>query len=176
MSFLLHHLFPVLLANIPRLKLAGKVLTPSKWVKYLGVHLNEHLNWKHHVSTIAAKLRRANGAISKIRHYAPTKTLLNVYHAIFMSHVRYAAQIWALCDNTTTHRIQVLQNTAIRLMTFNGPRVSATPLLANFELLNVFDQVKVMNIAYLHRYFNANLPAESLQSLKFEKNSTPNWD
>ena len=90
-----------------------------------------------------------------------------------MSHVRYAAQIWALCDNTTTHRIQVLQNTAIRLMTFNGPRVSATPLLANFELLNVFDQVKVMNIAYLHRYFNANLPTESLQSLKFEKTQHP---
>ena len=161
------------LDSIPRLKLAGKVLTPSKWVKYLGVHLDEHLNWKHHVSTIAAKLRRANGAISKIRHYVPTKTLLNVYHAIFVSHVRYAAQIWALCDNTTTHRIQVLQNTAIRLMTFNGPRVSATPLLANFELLNVFDQVKVMNITYLHRYLNANLPAESLQSLKFEKTQHP---
>ena len=91
-----------------------------------------------------------------------------------MSHVRHAAQIWALCDdNTTTHRIQVLQNTAIRLMTFNGPRVSTTPLLANFEILNVFDQVKVMNIAYLHRYFNANLPAESLQSLKFEKTQHP---
>ena len=115
------------LDSIPRLKLAGKMLTPSKWVKYLGVHMDEHLNWKHHVSTIAAKLRRANGAISKIRHYVPTKTLLNVYHAIFVSHVRYAAQIWALCDNTTTHRIQTLQNIAIRLITFNDPRVSATP-------------------------------------------------
>eukprot|EP00111_Clytia_hemisphaerica_P014461 TCONS_00042574-protein len=54
-------------------------------------------------------------------------------------------------------------------MTFNGPRVSATPLLANLELLNVFDQVKVMNIKYIHKYFNNNLPAESLQTLVFEK-------
>ena len=157
------------LDSIPRLKLAGQTLTPSKWVKFLGVHLDEHLNWKHHVSTVATKLRRANGALSKIRHYAPTKILINVYHAIFASHVRYAAQIWALCDNTVTHRIQILQNTAARLMTFNGPRVSAKPLLADLELLTVFDQVKVMNITYLHRYFNQNLPSESLKTLTFEK-------
>ena len=157
------------LDSIPRLKLSGQILTPSKWVKYLGVYLDEHLNWKQHVSTIATKLRRANGAISKIRHYVPTKTLLSVYHAIFASHFRYAAQTWALCDNTVTHRIQTLQNTAIRLITFNGPRVSANPLLADLKLLNVFDHVKVMNIAYLHRYFNANLPADSLNTLTFDK-------
>ena len=33
----------------------------------------------------------------------------------------------------------------------------------------VFDQVKVMNITYLHRYFNQNLPSESLKTLTFEK-------
>ena len=51
-----------------------------------------------------------------------------------------------------------------RLMTFNGPRVSANPPLADLELLNVFDQVKVTNITYLHRYFNQNLPSDSLNT------------
>ena len=54
-------------------------------------------------------------------------------------------------------------------MTFNGPRISATPLFADLELLNFFDQVKAMNIVYLHKYFNANLPVASLQTLQFEK-------
>ena len=87
----------------PRLKLAGKILTPSKSVKYLGVHLDEHLNWKAHVSSVAPKLRRANGALSKLRHYVPSKLLLNVYHAIFGSHIRYASQVWGLRDNSVTH-------------------------------------------------------------------------
>ena len=95
------------------------------------------------------KLRRANGALSKIRYFVSTKTLITIYHGIFASHVRYAAQIWALCDNVVTHRIQVLQNSAVRIMTFNGPRVSANPLLINLELLNVFYQVKIMNIIYV---------------------------
>jgi hypothetical protein len=154
---------------IPRLKLSGKTLTPSKSVKYLGVHLDEHLNWKAHVSTIVTKLRRANGAISKFRHYVPIKTLLNVYHAIFISHVRYASQIWGLCDNSVTHRILTLQNITLRLITFNGPRVSATALYAELGLLKLFDQVKVMNILYVHKFLNGNLPSDVLSTLKFEK-------
>ena len=154
---------------IPRLKLSGKILSPSKSVKYLGVHLDEHLNWKTHTASVAVKLRRANGALSKLRHFVPTKTLLNVYHAIFASHTRYACQIWGLCDNSVTHRILTLQNFALRLITFNGPRVSATPLYAEHGILKFFDQVEVMNILYVHKYLNGNLPSDTLNTLKFEK-------
>jgi len=54
----------------------------------LGVHLDEHLNWKcliGNVSSISVKLRRANGALSKLCHFIPTRLLVNIYHAIFMS-------------------------------------------------------------------------------------------
>ena len=154
---------------LPRLKLAGQILTASKWVKYLGVRLDEHLNWKPHVSSVATKLRRANGALSKLRHYVPTKLLVNIYHAIFASHTRYASQVWGLCDNSVTHRILTLQNFAMRLITFNGPRKSATPLYAELSLLKFFDQVKVLNILYVHKYLNGNLPEDCLKTLKFEK-------
>ena len=120
---------------IPRLKLSGKILSPSKSVKYLGVHLDEHLNWKPHIASIATKLRRANGALSKLRYFVPIKILTNVYHAIFSSHTRYASQIWGLRDNSVTHRILTLQNFAMRLLTFNGPKTSATPLYSKLGIL-----------------------------------------
>ena len=158
---------------IPRLKLFGKILTPSKSVKYLGVHLDEHLNWKVHTGVVAAKLRKANGAISKLRHYVPREILLSVYHAIFESHMRYACQVWGLCDNTVTHRIQVLQNTAMRLITFNGPRTSASPLFAEMGLLKFFDHVKIMNILYVQKYLNNSLPTDVLTTLNFEEIDHP---
>ena len=94
---------------IPSLKLDGKRIYPSQSVKYLGVYLDENLCWKSHVDHIAPKLQRANGLLSKIRHYVPPKTLLNIYHSIFSSHMRYACQVWGLCDTTITHRIFTLQ-------------------------------------------------------------------
>ena len=138
-------------------------------MKYLGVHLDEHLNWKPHIASIASKLRRANGALSKLRYFVPTKILTNVYHAIFASHARYASQIWGLRDNSVSHRILTLQNFAMRLLTFKGPRTSATPLYSELGILKFFDQVEIMNILYVHKYLNGNLPVDSLETLKFER-------
>ena len=83
--------------------------------------------------------------------------------------MRYACQIWGLCDNSITHRILTLQNTALRLITFNAPRTSATPLFAQLRILKFFDLVKLLNILYVHQYFNGSLPLDTLNTLKFSK-------
>ena len=57
----------------------------------------------------------------------------------------------------------------MRLLTFNGPRVSATPLYAELGVLKFFDQVEIMNILYVHKYLNGNLPTDTLKTLKFSK-------
>ena len=59
----------------------------------------------------------------------------------------------------------------MRLITFNGPRVSATPLYAEVGVLKLFDQVKLMNILYIHKYLNGKLPQDTLKTLKFERTS-----
>ena len=42
-------------------------------VKYQGVILDENLSWESHINYISLKLRKANGALSKIRYYVPNK-------------------------------------------------------------------------------------------------------
>ena len=153
----------------PFLKLMGNRVYPSHSVKYLGVHLDEHLNWKPHISSIATKLQRANGILSKIRHYVPLKSLINIYHGIFGSHIRYASQIWGLYDNTVTHRILTLQKTAVRLITFSNPRSPSSPIFSELKLLKIFDLVEVLNILLVHQHLNQNLPSDTLATLNFDK-------
>ena len=154
---------------LPTLNLDGKRIYPSQSVKYLGVYLDENLCWKPHVNHIASKLQRANGALSKIRHYVPHYTLLNIYHSIFSSHMRYACQVWGLRDTTTTHRILTLQKSALRLISFNQPRAPSSPIFANLDILNFFDLVKVLNIQFVHKFLNSELPSDTLNTLAFNK-------
>ena len=154
---------------IPRLKLLGKRIYPSPSVKYLGVHLDAHLNWKPQVLSIANKLKRANGVLSKLCHYVPQSCLLNIYHAIFASHMRYACQIWGLSDNSITHRILTLQKTALRLITFSEPRAPSAQIFANLGILKFFDQVEVLNILLVHQHLNLQLPLDTLHTLKLSK-------
>ena len=66
-----------------KLKLCGKKLFTSKSVKYLGVILDECLQWNFHINQLCLKLNKANAMLCKIRHYVNETTLRSIYHAIF---------------------------------------------------------------------------------------------
>ena len=168
-EFILFRSRSKLLSYTPFLKLLGKRIYPSPVVKYLGVLLDEHLNWRPQISIIASKLQRANGALSKLRYYIPLNSLVNIYHAIFASHMRYGCQLWGLRDNTYSHRVLTLQKAALRLITFSEPRASSNPIFSNLGILKFFDMVEVLNIKFVHQFFNRALPLELLDTLKFYK-------
>ena len=119
------------LTFIPFFKLLGKRIYPNSSVKYLGIRIDQYLDWKSYISETSIKLWRANGALSKLEHYIPLKTLVNIYHAIFSSHMRYACQVWGLCDNVACHRILTLQKLALRLITFSAPRTPSNPIFSD---------------------------------------------
>jgi hypothetical protein len=156
-----------------RLKLNGNKLFFSPFVKYLGVLLDPHLSWKFHTSDLAAKLRRTNGAISKLRHYVPRKTLISVYHALFLSHASYACQIWGQNINPNLNRIVKLQKACIRLITFSTYRHPSKPLLHQLGLLNLPDTINLYNISLIYQILNLLAPIDicNLFSLSYQPNT-----
>ena len=58
-----------------KIKLNWKQLYSSMSVKYLGIKIDEILNWKQHIHDIAVKLKRANALISITRNYVNKLTL-----------------------------------------------------------------------------------------------------
>ena len=71
-----------------KIKINGKKLDPSNHIKYLGIFLDENLNWEKQINVLTSKLRKANGALAKLRHYIPTEILISIYYAIFNCHLR----------------------------------------------------------------------------------------
>ena len=68
-----------------KIKLSRKRLHPSKSVKYLGIKIDENLNWKDQTDDIVTKLNRANALLYKIKNYISFNTLKAIYFAIFDS-------------------------------------------------------------------------------------------
>ena len=50
-------------------------------MRYLGINIDEKLTWKQQISDVAIKLSKANGILSKLRHFIDRKTLKSIYHA-----------------------------------------------------------------------------------------------
>ena len=69
-------------------------------MKYLGVKIDENLNWKDQTNDIATNLQRANAVFYKIRNYVSFNTLKAIYFAIFDSHINYTNLIWGQNANS----------------------------------------------------------------------------
>ena len=69
-------------------------------VKYLGVTLEENLDWNLHLNSLKLKLNKATGLLCKIRHYVPKLLLKTSYYTIFYSYLIYACQDWGEDFNT----------------------------------------------------------------------------
>ena len=140
------------------IKLHGKTLTPSKYVKYLGIYLDEFLSGNTQCTELTKKLNRANGMLAKARHYVPEPELKNIYHAIFSSHTLYGSQVWTSKLISVTDNIAKLQKTAMRIMTFSEFRAHSEPLFKKLEILKFSDSITINNCSFLYDYFHKNLP------------------
>ena len=62
----------------------------KEFIKYLGILIDSHLTWKHHIDHIAIKISRTIGLISKLRHFVPKHTLINIYRSLVVPYLIYS--------------------------------------------------------------------------------------
>ena len=140
-----------------KIKIDGKRVTPSKYVKYLGIYLDNFLSWHQQEQDMRSRLSRAAGMLCKVRNYVDFDTLKMVYSGIFSSILGYGSLIWGQHDRIVT-RLQKIQNKAIRYMNFKSKRTSANPLFASSGILKLADHITLQNCLFAHDSLNRNLP------------------
>ena len=153
-----------------KIKINGKRIYPSSHVKYLGIFIDSHLNWSFHSDALASRLSRANGMLLKIRHYVSKNTLRSIYFGIFSSLISYGAQIWGQRLNKHIHRLEKLQNKAIRIINFANFRAPVTPLYLKSKILKLSDNIKLMDFLYVVDNIKGNLPCVFNDTLQFSRN------
>ena len=142
-----------------RLKINGKRIYASKTIKYLGMYLDDSLNGSFHCKTLTKKLKRANGMLTKARHYVNSTDLKTLYHAIFSSHLTYGCQIWGQNVNVFNQKIFKLQNKALRIISFSDFRVDADPLYLRFKILKLKDHIVLQNCLFVYEALSKVSPA-----------------
>ena len=104
--------------------------------------------------------------LSKIRYYVSKETLHMVYYGIFSSLLIYGSQVWGQ-QNAVTKKLQILQNKALRIMHFQPPRTSATPLFKLSNILKINDYVNLQNFLLTYRSLKRQLPSSLQGNMNF---------
>ena len=84
--------------------------------KFLGVVIDEQLNWEPHFNYLESKLNSCLVTIKRIKSYIPKCEYKNIYNALFMSHLTYCTSCWGGVPDYKLSRIFAIQKRCIRLL------------------------------------------------------------
>lgn len=159
-------------------KLAGiYTIKRTNNFKYLGLILDESLNFVEHIKHIEQKASSASGILWKLRHQFPQSIKKRIYQSLFESHLTYMIIVWGNATDEATKRLQVIQNRALRNV-FNLDRLlnridmyennveNCLPIRGLF-----FSKISTLIFSILHKKVHSNIILDnSSDSRTREKN------
>ena len=127
-------------------------------VKFLGVYIDEHLNWDKHVQEIASKLSKNIGIMTKLKFILPRNTLLMLYNSLILPYLTYCNIVWSNCSATRFNIVFVLQKKAIRIVAKTHYLSRTAPLFKKLNLLSAKDLYKYSVARFMFQFYTNQLP------------------
>ena len=140
------------------IRFCRKRIQTEKYVKFLGVLLDENLCWKYHINELSKKLSRAIGIFYKIRHFVPYEVLKLLYYSLFHSFLSYGIAVWGFTYKSYFQKLFVLQKKIIKVMTFNKQTAHSTPIFATIQLLKIDDIRQLQLLTFVYDCLNKLAP------------------
>ena len=113
-------------------------------VKYLGVYLDEKLNWELHVRTICNKIMKLVGATNYISKFINKNHALQIYYAYFFPIIKCGIELYGISPKYVLNRLQATQTRILKLLSQKHPRESTTEM---------FKDLNILNCEQLHTFF-----------------------
>jgi hypothetical protein len=104
-------------------------------VKFLGLRIDNHLNWRRHIERILPKLGAACCTIRKPSHVLNTDVLKIVYFSNFHSVIEYGIIFWG--NSSNIGYVFLLQKRVIRIMVGASSRCSCSSLFRKLDILTL---------------------------------------
>ena len=99
--------------------------------KFLGLQIDNHINWKNHIEETIPNLSGACYALRSMVHISNVYTLISIYYAYLHSVINYGIIFGG--DSSNSGKIVTLQKIIIRIMAGAQPRTLCRSLFTQLE-------------------------------------------
>ena len=155
---------------LPKLTISNHVIERQDF-KFLGVLLDENLNWKEHIKYTENKTAKKLGLLYKARPFLERNALLALYYSYIQTYINYVNIAWGTTCKTNLKKINSPQKHAIRI-TFSKNKIAHTKkIFKEQKILNIYQLNILSNIIFMHRVQNKIAP--SIFLTKFVNLPTP---
>ena len=145
------------------LSFGGEIIEWVKEFKYLGLTINNNLNFSRHIKNIALNVSRITGTFINLRPIMPLQIVVKLYYALVFPHLNNHIIIWGSAPpfhlNPLTVRINNLLRTILGVVRVNGrPTRSVNYLYQQLGFLKLDSLFKYNLYKFLRLLLDGDLP------------------
>lgn len=134
----------------------GHILDNPHVVKYLGVLIDDKLDWKHHVSYVSSLCSQRIGVFKKILSYLPKDVILLYYNAFIRSCFSYCT---VFCFNNNRSGKYKLTNKVDNIINLLAKKFKQTvqEFIYDFQICDVYKVYKLQAMSLMYdMWYNRN--------------------
>ena len=91
---------------------------------FLGLTVDENLNWNAHIQKASNKISRTLGVMCRLTNFLPLHVLRILYNSLILPHLQYGILTWEFCLG----RLEKLQKLSVRIITRSKYNAHTDPL------------------------------------------------
>ena len=113
-----------------QLKLNSTPITFANHVKFLGIHLDEKMNWEHHIKKLKSSclpILNLLKSLTNTRWGADRRTLLYLHSTLILSRLDYASHLYMAANESKLKLLDPIHNEGLRIATgaFKSSRIQS---------------------------------------------------
>ena len=144
--------------NLNEISMEFMTVQRVKTFKYLGITLDETLNWGEHAEAICSSLLKYVGIIYQIKSKVTTRVVRQIYFAFIYSRMKCGIEVYGNYLATNLNKIQVMQNKLMKLL-LNIDRLTPTDTLhQTLNMLKVSDIYQVNILSFVNDTVSGRWP------------------
>ena len=124
--------------NLNTIETNGMVIHRCDTVKYIGLMMDEQLNWKTHIDSVLKSVRKYFGIFNNIKGYISKPIARQLFFAFVNSRITYGIEAYGSCSTSYLNKLQTVQNKVLKLLTRKPYRFSTNDLHKELNILKMF--------------------------------------
>ena len=143
--------------NIDHISIDGQRIEEVRHMKFLGVILDNKLNWHAHCEYVCGKMSKGIGIIIKARKVFNEATLLSLHNSPILPYLRYCIHVWG---NTydTPKTCPGLAKQTVRVIAGVPSRTNVDNLYLELDILPVKKGFVYTIGIFMYKYISGMLP------------------
>ena len=141
------------------IEIGKKYITRVKYLKFLGLLLDENLSWKYHLGELSNNLARTCDILFRIRNLLTSESLICIYNALFMSFLQYCITVWGQTYDSYLEPIFKLQKKAVIAISPQPYRSLSLPIFKKLKLLRLQDIFQLRLLTFVYESINKKNPS-----------------